>query len=115
AAYRGRVPWVVPSMGSRIGRGRPPASALVVAQAHHRRERVRLAGEHEATFDLPVLQSVVALHPYLALEHPGAAGAADPALARVRQRGAGGEAGIEDRASFERHPQASLLAVDPDR
>ena len=74
---------------------RPRTSAVVVE--HDRLGgRVRLAGEHVAALDLVGLEGVVGVHRDGAVDQPGAAGAADAALAGEGQVGADPERGVED-------------------
>ena len=74
-----------------------PAS-LVERQDDALGQRMRLAGQDEAGGDLVLLEREVALHPHLALEQLGAAGAADARLARERHLEPGGGGGVEDVA-----------------
>ena len=76
---------------------------------------MRLAGQHEALGDLARLERVVLVHPHLALEHPGPAGAADAALAGVRQVGARGEAGLRFATPSQTNLDRNTVDMDRER
>ena len=100
AVLRGRAP--------RRGGQASKSTVTVVA------DRVGLAGEHEATLDLVVVEGVVAPHVDLAGGDLGPAGAADAALAGERQVVAGGGGAVEDRLRPLRHRRGGRAAVEDD-
>src|SRR5512133_1014728 len=83
-------------------------SAIVEADEQVVAERTRLAGEDEPLIDLALLEREVFLHLDLTLEHPGAAGAADPAPARIGQVQSGFERSIEH---FVLRPHRELMGL----
>src|SRR4051795_7763442 len=76
-------------------------------------DRVGLAGQHEARFDLGGLECVVATHVDLAVGDSGPAGAAHPALAREREVGPHRLATVEDaRVPGQRGRRAQAVEDD---
>src|SRR5207344_1225678 len=75
----------VPRLFPLFRRERRSRSSLDVAEHYPFGDRVRLAAQHEAARDLVVVEREVLVHPDLAFDHLGAAGAADAGLARERQ------------------------------
>src|SRR3990172_5011119 len=98
----------------RVERLRPrkiARSHLIVV--HHQPLRLRhgLAGEDEPALDLPRLQAVVGGHLGLALDEPGAAGAAHAALAGVGHADASRQRGI-DHLPARRHDESVAYAIE---